>query len=131
MAQVAAVRQIQAHQTSTRSHNSLVDLQVGRAATETLDVHAPLGWVDVEGLESTLLAKQLDLVNVLVSTVVPGTGKTLGVLVGHWRAEGIEDGAGGNILRGNEDNGLSLTLDLLGLVGEEVRTRTRTRTSRL
>lgn len=47
----------------------------------------------------------------LVSTVVSGTRVTLGVLVGHGRAKRIEDGTGGNILGGDQEDGLSLTLD--------------------
>lgn len=113
--QVTTVREVKTHQTAVDRHQSLVDLQVGRAAGQSLDIDAPLGRVKVESLESTLLAKQLDLVNVLVTTVVTGTGQTLGVLVGHGRAKSVEDGAGGNILGSNEDNGLPLTLDLVGL----------------
>lgn len=48
----------------------------------------------------------------LVTTVVAGTWVTLRVLVGHWRTQGIEDGAGCNIFGGDEDDGLALTLDL-------------------
>lgn len=113
VAQVATVRQIQTHQTAVDRHQSLVDLQVGRASTVRLDVDTPLGRVEAEGLEGTPLAEQLDLVDVLVATVVASTRKTLGVLVGHGRAKSIEDGAGGNVLGGDEDDRLPLTLDLL------------------
>lgn len=113
MAQVATVGKVQTHQTTVRRHESLVDLQVCRASTEALDVYTPLGGVEVEGLESTLLAEKLNLVNVLVTTVVTGTWETLGVLVGHGRAKGIEDGAGGDVLGGDQDDGLPLPLDLV------------------
>lgn len=113
MAQVATVGKVQAHQTTVGRHESLVDLEVGRAPTETLDVDTPLGRVEVEGLESTLLAEKLNLVNVLVATIVPGTRETLGVLVGHGRPKGIENGAGGDVLGGDQDDGLPLPLDLL------------------
>lgn len=98
MGQVATVRKVKTHQTAVDGHQRLVDLQVGRAARESLDVDTPLGGVEVEGLEGALLAEQLDLVNVLVATVVTGTGLALGVLVGHGRAQGIEHGARGDIL---------------------------------
>jgi hypothetical protein len=113
VAQVATVGEVQTHQTAVGRHESLVNLEVGRASTEALNVDTPLGRVEVEGLESTLLAEKLNLVNVLVATVVPGTRKTLGVLVGHGRPEGVENGPGGDVLRGDEDDGLPLPLDLI------------------
>lgn len=98
-----------------RRHDSLVDLEIGRATAQALDVDTPLGGVEVESLEGTLLAEELDLVDVLITSVVPSTRIALRVLVGHGRAQGIEDGARGNILRGNEDDGFALTLNLLFL----------------
>lgn len=121
MGQVTTVREIETHQTSVRRHEGLVDLQVGRASTQGLDVDTPLGGVEAEGLKGALLAEELDPVNVLVAAVVAGAGLALGVLVGHGRAEGVEDGAGRDILRGDEDDGLPLALDLLGLEDERVR----------
>jgi hypothetical protein len=50
---------------------------------------------------------------VLVATVVAGAGVTLRVLVGHGRTERIEDSAGSDILGGDEEDGLALTLDFL------------------
>lgn len=115
MRQVTTVGEIKTHQTVVRTHESLVDLQVGRATAKALNVDTPLGGVQVEGLESTLLAGDLHGIDVLVATIVTGTGVTLGVLVAHGRAKGIEDGTGGEVLRGNQDNGLTLTLNLLRL----------------
>lgn len=86
MGQVTTVGQVETHETAVGRHDGLVDLQVGRAATEALDVDSPLLVVEVEGIESTALAEQLDLVNVLVATIVTSTGVALGVLVGHGRA---------------------------------------------
>lgn len=120
MAQVTTVRKVQTHQTTVRWHQCLVDLQVGWAATQGLYVDTPLGRVDVEGLESTLLAQELDLVNVLIATIVAGTRLALGVLVGHGRAKSVEDSTGGDILGGDEDDGLPLALDLIGLARKEV-----------
>lgn len=113
--QVTTVGEIKTHETVVRTHQSLVDLQVGRAAGKALDVDTPLGGVQVEGLESTVLAGDLNGIDVLVATVVTGTGVTLGVLVAHGGAKSIEDSSGSEVLRGNEDNGLTLTLNLVRL----------------
>lgn len=118
VAQVTTVGEVETHETAVRGHDGLVDLEVGRAARQALDVDAPFLRVDVEGGEGTLLAEELDAVNVLVAAVVAGTGVTLGVLVAHGGAEGVKDGAGGDVLRGNEDNGLALALDLIFLWAE-------------
>lgn len=115
MAQVTTVRQVKTHQSAVRRHDGLVDLEVGGRATEALDVDTPLLRVEVEGLKGTLLAEQLDLVDVLVATVVTSTGVALGVLVGHGRTKSIEDGSGGDVLGGNENNRLALALDLISL----------------
>jgi hypothetical protein len=64
-----------------RSHDSLVNLQIGRAATQALNIDAPFLRVEVKGLQSTSLAGQLDGVDVLVSTIVSGTWIALGVFV--------------------------------------------------
>ncbi|KAH3684556.1 hypothetical protein WICPIJ_004446 [Wickerhamomyces pijperi] len=56
---------------------------------------------------------QFDSVNVLVTTVVTGTWVTFGVLVTHWSTQGIEDGGGGEVFRGDKDNGVSLTVDFI------------------
>ena len=112
VAQMATVGEVQSHESSMRRHEGLVDLQVGGTATQGLNVDTPLLRVDVEGLESSLLAEQLNLVDVLVAAVVPGAGVALGVLVGHGRAQGVEDGARGDILGSDQDDGFSLALDL-------------------
>ena len=109
--QVTAVGQVQAHEPVVGLHDGLVCLEVGRAAAQALDVDAPLLRIETKGLESTPLAEQLDLVNVLVATVVAGAGVSLGVLVGHGRAERIEDSARSDILGGDEEDGFALTLD--------------------
>jgi hypothetical protein len=58
--QVTTVRQIKAHQSVMRPHDSLVDLQIGRGTTQALDVDTPFLRVQVESLESTGLASQLN-----------------------------------------------------------------------
>ena len=115
MGQMTTVRQVKTHQAVVWSHESLVDLKIGGTAAQALNIDTPLLRVDVEGLEGSCLAKELNLIDVLVATIVSGTGIALGVLVGHGRAKGIEDGTGGNILGGDEEDGLLLTLDLFFL----------------
>lgn len=101
---MTTVGQIKAHESVMRSHESLVDLEVCRATTQALDIDTPLGFVKMESSESTSLARQLNSVNVLVSTIVSCTRVTLGVFVGHGRSQCIEDGAGGNIFGGDQDD---------------------------
>lgn len=109
---MSTMGQVETHESVMRLHDSLVDLEVGRATTEGLHVHTPLRRVEVECLESASLAGQLNGIDVLVSTVVSRTGVPLGVLVGHGRSESVEHGAGGNILRCNQENRLALSLNL-------------------
>jgi hypothetical protein len=52
---------------------------------------------------------------VLIATIISCTWITLRVLIRHRRAKGIEDRSGGEILRGNENNGFTLTLNLPSL----------------
>jgi hypothetical protein len=124
---MATVGEVETHETTVRGHDGLVDLEVGRAARQALDVDTPLLGVDVEGLEGTLLAEKLDLVDVLVAAIVTGTGVTLGVLVGHGGTESIEDGTGSDVLGGNENNGLALALDLILHDGSDLRVRVEER----
>ena len=74
VAEMATVGKIKSHQPAVRRHDGLVDLEVGGATAQGLDVDTPLRAVEVEGLEGTLLAQDLDLVNVLVAAIVPSTG---------------------------------------------------------
>jgi hypothetical protein len=93
-------------------HDGLVSLQICRATAQALYIDTPLLRVQSESLKGALLAEQLDRINVLVATVVSGTGVTFGVLVRHGRTERIENGAGRDILGGDEEDRLALTLDL-------------------
>ena len=113
VAQVSAVGQIETHEPIVWPHDGLVSLQVCWATAQALYVDTPLLRIQAESLESTLLAEELDGIDVLVATVVAGTGVTLRVLVGHGRAERIENGAGGNVLGGDEEDGFTLALDFL------------------
>jgi hypothetical protein len=111
--QVTTVGQVKTHQAVVRTHDGLVDLEVGGRAGQALDVDTPLLRVEAEGLESASLASELNGINVLVTAVVAGTGVTLGVLVAHGRTQSIEDGARSDVLRGNQKDRLALTLNLL------------------
>lgn len=125
MTQVTAVRQVKTHQTVMRLHESLVNLQVGGTSGESLDIDTPLVGFKTKSLQGTGLAGQFDSVDMLVASVVASTGVSLGIFVGHWCAEGIVDGARGDVLRSDEKDGLALTLnffflfELVGLFGCE------------
>ena len=58
--QMTTMGQIKTHQSIMRSHDSLVDLKICRTATQALDVDTPFGRVEMESLESTGLASQLN-----------------------------------------------------------------------
>ena len=115
MTEMPTMRQIQPHQPIMRPHDRLVDLQVRRRPAQTLHIDPPLLCVQIEGLQRTSLARQLDGVDVLVAAVVAGTRVALAVFVGHRGAEGVEDSAGGDILGGDEDDGFALAFDFLFL----------------
>jgi hypothetical protein len=103
---------IETHKSVVGLHDGLVDLEVGGAATQALNIDAPFLGVQVESLQSASLASQLNGVDVLISTVISCTWVALRVFVRHGRSQCIEDGTGGYILGGDEDDGFSLTLDL-------------------
>lgn len=111
VAQMPTMREIQTHEPVVWPHDGLVGLQVCRATTQALDIDPPFLGIQAKRLERAFLAEQLDSINVLVSAVVSGSRVALGVLVRHWRAESIENGAGGDILRGDQEDGLALALD--------------------
>lgn len=115
MTQMPSVRKIQAHQSLMWSHQCLVDLQIGRAATQALHIDPPLLRIQAECLERASLAGQLNGVDMLVATIVSSTRVAFGVFVGHGRAKGIENGTGCKVLGGNEDDGFTLALDFLFL----------------
>ena len=101
---MAAVGEVEAHEAVVWAHDGLVDLEVCWAAAEALHVYAPLGGVEVEGLQGAGLAEEFDGIDVLIAAVIAGAGVAFAVFVGHGRTEGIEDGPGGKVLRGDEDD---------------------------
>ena len=64
-----------------------------------LDVDTPLCGVEVERLEGTLAAQDLELVDVLVTTIVTSVGETFRVLVGQDGAVGLHGGLTRQVLR--------------------------------
>ena len=67
-------------------------VEITYAARVGLDVDTPLGRVEVERLESTLPAQHFELVDPLVTTVIPRTRETLRVLVREDGAICLHDG---------------------------------------
>ena len=112
MGQVTTVGKVETHDAVVGAHDGLVDLEVGRRSRQALDVDAPLLRVEAERLQSASLARELNGVNVLVAAVVAGARVSLGVLVAHGRTQSIEDGAGGDVLGGDEEDRLALALNL-------------------
>jgi hypothetical protein len=78
---MTSMGKIQAHQSLVRLHDGLVDLQIGRAPAQSLNIDPPLLRVKTKSLESTSLAEKFNLIDVLVSTVVTSTGVAFGILV--------------------------------------------------
>lgn len=79
MAQMATMGKVKTHEPSMYRHKRLIHLQVGRATAEGLDIDTPFCGIEMKRLESALLAKKLDLVNMLISSVVSGSGSALAV----------------------------------------------------
>ncbi len=111
--QVSAGGEVEAHDAVVWAEEGCVDCEVGWGARVGLDVDAPLVGGEAVGLDGALLAEDLDLVDYLVSSVVAGVWETLGVFVGEGGAEALHDGAGGEVLRGDEFEGFPLAVFLL------------------
>ena len=84
-------------------------LKVGRRSRERLHVNAPLRGIQVEGFEGALLTQQLNLINVLVSTVVSSPRITFTVLIRQHRTKSIQNSSTGEILRSNQYQTISLS----------------------
>lgn len=69
---LSSVGQVQAHDAVVRLQDGRVGCKVGGGARVRLDVDAPQVGVQAEGAESPFLAQQLDLVDDLCTSVVPG-----------------------------------------------------------
>jgi hypothetical protein len=110
---MTAVREIERENAVMNVHNGGIGVQVGRRAREGLDVDTPFLGAKVEGLERTLLAKTLCLVDVLVSSIVSLARVTFRVLVLHNTTQRIENSLRREVLRGNQVNEVLLALLLL------------------
>lgn len=115
MAQMAAVRKIQAHKSLMWTHQCLIHLKVGWTATQALYIDSPFLRIKVERRQGTRLTQQLNRVNVLIPSVVTGTRVAFRVFVGHGRTKRVEHGTRGEILGRNQDNRFPLTLYFLFL----------------
>jgi hypothetical protein len=60
MTQMTTMWQIKTHQSIMRSHDSLVDLEIGRATRQALNIDPPFLRIQIESLKSTSLASQLN-----------------------------------------------------------------------
>lgn len=105
--------EIKAHKTLMGLHDSLVNLEVCRGTRKGLNVDTPFVSGNTEGIESALLAESLDAINVLVTTVITGARIALGIFVAHGSSQGIKNRLGGQVLRGNKNNGFTLTGDFI------------------
>lgn len=85
-----------------RSQQSSVDGKISRRSRVRLHVDTPLVRIQAVRLEGTGLAKNFDLVDVLVAAVVSLARIALGVLVGKGRAEAFHNSLGGEVLTGNQ-----------------------------
>lgn len=83
MGQVATVRQIQAHDAVVGCEETRVDGKVGGRTGVGLDIDAPFGGIQIEGLQRSLLAQTLVGIDMLVTAVVARTRVALRVLVHH------------------------------------------------
>lgn len=85
MAQMPSMRKIEPHQSFMWSHNSLVDLEIGRTATEALHIDAPLVGIQPESLQRAGLTGEFDSIDVLVPAVIACPWIAFRVFVRHWR----------------------------------------------
>lgn len=102
MGQVTTIGETETHDSVLRVNERSKGSKVGSRSRVGLDVDTPDLGVQVESLQGTLSAQVFEDVNVLVSSIVSGTRKTLGVLVGEHGAVGLHDGQRGQVLGSNE-----------------------------
>ena len=113
MRQMSTMGQIQSHDTIVWIDQGVVHLKVGGGAGQGLNVYTPLGWIEVERLQGTLLAEKFHAVDVFVAAVVPSIGVPFTVLVLHDTAQCLTDAGGGKIFRRNQHQTFTLTLFLI------------------
>ena len=100
-----------------KTHDSIAGLQKGsedghvsRRTGQRLHVDVPLFSVEAVGLEGSLLAQELDLVDVLISTVEALAGVSFGILVAKAGAHSLHDSLGCEILTRNQFEASELSL---------------------
>lgn len=111
--EVTTVRETKTHHSVLGADEGSESGKVGGGTRVRLDVHAPDLGVKVESLQSTLPGKVLNNIDVLVTTVVSSTGKTLRVLVGKHRAVGLHNSERSQVLGSDKLETRELTPSLL------------------
>ena len=102
MGKVTTGRKIKPHDAVVGLEKASVNLKVSRGSRIRLDIDAPLIGVEAVSLKRAGLTKPLNLVNLLIPTVVAGTGEALSILVGEGGAKAIDHSLGGKVLGGNQ-----------------------------
>ena len=82
VSEMTTLCQVKSHQTIAGLEKSSVNGQVGWRSGVSLNIGSPFSWVETVKLECSVSAQVLDLVNELISSVVPGSWITLTILVG-------------------------------------------------
>mmetsp|Transcript_18526 Transcript_18526/g.33684 ORF Transcript_18526/g.33684 Transcript_18526/m.33684 type:complete len:256 (-) Transcript_18526:42-809(-) len=100
--QMATMGKVQTHDAVMGLEESSVDAEIGGASRIRLDVDTPLLVAHTESFKGSLLAKKLNFVNVLVTTVVTGIRLALRVLVGKATTQALNDGQACEVFRGNQ-----------------------------
>jgi hypothetical protein len=98
VSQVTTVRESETHDPVLRVDQGSERGKVGGGSRVRLNVDSPDLGVKVESLESTVTTQVLEDIDVLVSSVVTSSGKTLRVLVGEHGTIGLHNGQRGQVL---------------------------------
>ena len=117
MRQVAAGREVEAHEGVARLQQRQEDRLVGLGAAMRLDI----GEAAAEQLRRPLDRQRLGHVDILAAAIVAAAGIALGVLVGQDRALGLEHRAGDDVLRGDQLDPVLLPAELLADRGGQFR----------
>ena len=114
--EVAAVAQVHAHHRVARIEHGRVDRIVGGRPTVRLHV----GMLGVEERLGTFDRERLDPIDVLAAAVVALSWVPLGVLVVEQRAERLQNRRAGDVLGGNQFQGVLLALELVADRGADL-----------
>ena len=72
---LSAVWKVLTHDAIMRWEKSRVNGQVCWRSRVGLDIDAPFHWVQIEGLEGSVLAKNLNFIDDFISSIISGNGK--------------------------------------------------------